>query len=107
MKNLKDRKMKYLWKGTLMPAGIFMLLLVLFLGGVFYLGRFNREQELMLTKQAISKAVVQCYAIEGMYPAELSYLEDNYYLRIDYDNYYVFYDCISSNLMPEIEVFGR
>jgi len=90
-----------------MPTGIFILLLMLFLGGVFRLSSFNREQELTLTKQAIRKAVVQCYAIEGMYPAELSYLEDNYYLRIDYDQYYVMYDCIASNFMPEIEVFER
>jgi hypothetical protein len=107
MKNFKEKKIKYLWSSVIMPVGISILLLMLFLGGIFRIDRISREQELTLTKQAIRKAAIQCYAIEGIYPAQLSYLEENYYLSIDSEHYYVVYNCISSNFMPEIEVFER
>lgn len=82
------------------------LLAILFLG----INKFERilnEQNLLLTKQAIHKAVIQCYANEGYYPDSLEYLEENYYLSINYDTYYVYYNPVASNLMPEVEVFRR
>ena len=107
MKNLKEPKIKYLLGSVIMPVGVSILLLMLFWGGLFRINRISREQELILTRQAIRKAAIQCYAIEGMYPAQLSYLEENYYLNIDMKHYYVVYNCVSSNFMPEIEVFER
>lgn len=71
-------------------------------------GRFeamNRQQNLELTLQAIKKATIQCYANEGRYPAELSYLEKNYSLSIDYDEFNVMYEAVAANIMPNINVF--
>ncbi len=107
MKKRKERKMKYFRSNVLVSAGIAVLLLVLFWGGINRIDDISRRQELILTEQAIRKAVIQCYAVEGIYPARLSYLEENYHLRIDTDHYYVVYNCVSSNFMPEIEVFER
>ena len=84
----------------------FLLIVFLFLG-VNKFERILSEQNLLLTKQAIDKAIIQCYANEGFYPASLSYLEENYYLTIDYDSYHVYYECVASNLVPEVEVFKR
>ena len=51
-------------------------------------------------------AAVNCYAIEGFYPADLSYLEDNYGLIID-ERYNVFYEVQASNIMPSVSVNRR
>ena len=83
-----------------------LLMVILYLGIKKFEGILN-EQNFLLTKQAIHKAIIQCYANEGFYPASLSYLEENYYLTIDYDSYYVYYECVASNLVPEVEVFKR
>ncbi len=107
MKKLTRMKIKYSWKGVLISVVISILLIMLLLAGILKINSISREQELELTKQAIRKAVIQCYAIEGMYPAQLSYLEDNYYLNIDSEHYYVVYNSFSSNIMPEIEVFMK
>ncbi|MGF7142979.1 hypothetical protein HNQ56_001401 [Anaerotaenia torta] len=107
MKKRKVRKLKYFRGSVLASVGIAVLVLALFWGGINRIDDISRKQELLLTEQAVRKAAIQCYAVEGIYPARLSYLEENYYLRIDSDHYYVSYNCVSSNFMPDIEVFER
>ena len=65
-----------------------------------------KEDELVRLKDNIMKAAVNCYAIEGFYPADLSYLEDNYGLIID-ERYNVFYEVQASNIMPSGSVNRR
>lgn len=62
------------------------------------------EEEAETLRKAISRASVQCYAIEGRYPPSIEYLEDHYGIRIDRKRYHVFYSGFASNIMPEITV---
>lgn len=94
-------------KKYLLPVCLFLFMAGLGTAGILKFDGMNREQELALTKQEIKKAAVQCYATEGMYPSDLSYLEENYYLTVDYEKYFVIYECTASNFMPEIEVYRR
>ncbi len=50
---------------------------------------------------------MQCYVVEGVYPPDLQYLENNYGLRVNTEDYYVVYDCFASNLPPTIRVIAR
>ncbi len=56
-------------------------------------------------RTAIEKTVMQCYASEGSYPADLDYLVKHYGLILDEENYIYDYHVFSSNIMPEINVF--
>lgn len=58
-------------------------------------------------EDTIKKAVVNCYAIEGRYPATLEYVEEYYGLQINRDRYEVFYDVFADNIMPEITVLSK
>lgn len=58
-------------------------------------------------EDTIKKAVVNCYAIEGRYPATLSYAEEYYGLQIDRERYEVFYEVFADNIMPEITVISK
>ena len=55
-------------------------------------------------KKAITRAAVQCYAIEGFYPPDVTYLEEKYGIIVDYNKYIVEYNCFSSNYLPTIDV---
>ena len=66
-------------------------------------GRAGRER-LELAEQSIRRAAVQCYALEGFYPAGVDYLEEYYGVSVDEDRYFVDYRYIASNLMPDITV---
>ena len=58
-------------------------------------------------KASIEQAAMQCFAIEGAYPASLVHLENEYNVVVNRNEYIVTYTCFASNLKPQIEVFAR
>ncbi|MDY4190836.1 MAG: hypothetical protein SOX72_01280 [Oscillospiraceae bacterium] len=68
--------------------------------------RNSREQEAIL-RDAVRRAAVQCYAIEGAYPSRVGYLEEHYGLTVNHEKYEIFYSTFGSNIMPDIEVFRK
>ena len=64
-------------------------------------------ERLRSIQQAVTKATVQCYAIEGQYPPNLEYMVEHYGLTLDTDRYIVQYDIFASNIMPTILVLPR
>lgn len=92
------RKKKY-------PVWIFLLLLPLLLWLFSDFANTKTQQEqLYLTQQAVTRAVLQCYALEGSYPPDLSYLEHHYGIFIDKSRFFVDYQYIAANLPPDITV---
>lgn len=92
------------WKGYLFGVVCFGAVLCYCMGGLLgYLKKGSSENAAVL-EAAISRAVVQCYAIEGIYPPSVEYLEENYGIVIDREQYAVFYDGFASNIMPQISV---
>lgn len=90
--------------GCIVSAAVFGVVIGMFLTGMdSFLGRAQAEGAQTL-RNAITRACVQCYAIEGRYPPSVQYLEDRYGVQIDEERYNVFYDGFASNLMPDITV---
>ena len=79
--------------------------LYLFLIGTQGIASKTESEQLNVLNQAIRRATIQCYAIEGRYPPSVEYLEEHYGISIDREKYYVFYDGWASNIMPDITVF--
>ena len=73
------------------------------------LGRLSRlhSESLRTVEQAVLRSAGQCYAVEGVYPAELSYLEEHYGLTVNHTQYIVTYEAFSSNLPPDVRVLLR
>lgn len=67
----------------------------------------EEEEKQKQVEDTIKKAVVNCYAMEGVYPATLRYVENYYGLQIDHERYDVFYDIFADNIMPEITVVPK
>lgn len=55
----------------------------------------------------VTDACVQCYAIEGTYPADVGYLETHYGIRYDAAKYAVSLRAGSGNELPAVEVSLR
>lgn len=86
---------------------LFVLVLCCFLS---VLGNVEKRQQAEDEKRigtVIKKAVINCYAIEGRYPATLEYVEEQYGLVIDKERYHVFYEVFADNIMPEITVVPK
>jgi len=67
--------------------------------------RKTGEESHKILSDAIIRSAVQCYAIEGFYPPDIKYLEDNYGLLVDHDRYFVSYSVFASNIIPQVQVF--
>ena len=69
--------------------------------------KFGGRQESESLKQlenTVRKAVMTCYATEGVYPPTVDYIEKRYGLQIDHSRYAVFYEIFGDNIMPQITV---
>lgn len=62
------------------------------------------EESAAAVRDAIRRGALQCYAVEGIYPPTLEYLEDNYGLQVNTRSFYIRYDIFASNIAPEITV---
>lgn len=88
-----------------------ILLLLLLVGGLVISldsiqERLDKEGEKRLYN-AIQKAAITCYSVEGRYPASLEYLVENYGVIVDSNKYHMYYETFGSNVQPEIKIYQR
>lgn len=55
----------------------------------------------------LNRTVIECFALEGIYPPNLQYLEEGYGIILNYDIYEYFYEFNGANLRPRIEVVRK
>ena len=67
----------------------------------------NTAREKEILENAIERSITQCYALEGVYPGSLTYLEENYGLIYNKDQFFVDYQYIGGNLRPDITIIER
>lgn len=67
----------------------------------------NTAREKEILENAIDRSITQCYALEGTYPADLAYLEENYGLIYNKKQFFVVYEYIGGNLRPSITIIER
>ena len=67
----------------------------------------RKEEGRQQLERALRRTAVACFAMEGFYPPDVSYMQQHYGLQYDEENYIVCYEYIASNLMPDITVLER
>ena len=55
-------------------------------------------------EEAVRRAAVTCYALEGAYPESYDYLKAHYGVAVNERRYLVSYSIFAANLMPDISV---
>lgn len=65
------------------------------------------EEQLKILEDAVTRDITRCYAEEGSYPESLSYLKENYGLTYDEDKYFVDYQPLGSNILPDVTIIPR
>lgn len=91
----------------LLPLAAFVILLILFLGGVRSVGSTTLAKQQESLETALSRSISQCYAVEGVYPPSLDYLSAHYGLTYDTETFLVDYEYYGSNLLPDITVLRK
>ena len=67
----------------------------------------SAEEYLRLTEETLRRAVVSCYALEGRYPPDVAYLQEQYGLQLNDEKYIVHYEIFAENIMPDITILER
>lgn len=98
---MKKNKFKILY------IAIFLLFISYLYFAVNSAEKNTAEEKYNILKDALSRSIVQCYAIEGFYPPNVEYLENNYGLVVDHDKYVISYSVFASNIMPDFDVFSK
>ena len=87
--------------------GIFTALIVLFNVGINNLTQANEDEALEAVRNAVSRAAIQFYALEGRFPPHLYYLEERFGLQLDHERFEIIYSAFGANVMPTILVTPR
>lgn len=91
-------------RGLVFAILVFALIAGFFLLSLFSAAQRNDAREEQMISDALQRAIVTCYAVEGKYPPSLTYIYENYGVRVDESRYAVFYDVIAANVMPSVVV---
>lgn len=67
----------------------------------------SKEEEKRSLEEALQREIVQCYVLEGHYPDSLSYLEEQYGFSYDKEHFFVDYQLLGANIMPDVTVIER
>ena len=102
------KKRKYLsWVPMALGVALFAAVAVWMVRGVREAARISDEEGLRLAEEAVERAVISCYSIDGVYPATYEELKIRSGLAIDEEKYIVRYDIFASNLRPSVTVMER
>lgn len=94
-------------RALILPALIFTLFLAFFLIGVTNTSQSSAKESKDVLETALQNSIIQCYAIEGMYPPDVTYLEDHYGIQIDHQRFIVHYEAFASNILPTVSVIEK
>lgn len=65
------------------------------------------QEEMQTLQNAITRSVTTCYTLEGSYPQSLGYLKKHYGLHYDENKYFVDYQPLGANIMPDITIIRK
>jgi len=92
---------------SILSIVIFFFVLTIFLLGISVLEKRTDTQAMQTLEQAVNRGIIHCYTMEGAYPENLQYLKDHYGLIYDEERFFVDYQILGSNLIPEVTIMDR
>ena len=101
------RKKRLGWLPFALGLLVFAATAVWMVRAVEHTAEASGREGLRMAEQAVRRAAVSCYALEGAYPASYEDLKERTGVAVDEERYAVFYEIFASNIMPEITVVER
>ncbi|MBQ1193874.1 MAG: hypothetical protein IIV45_10850 [Lachnospiraceae bacterium] len=92
---------------TYLPVLFSILFLCIFVSFSDSFSESNRNREKEILQAALNRSIVQCYALEGTYPDNLVYLQENYGFTYNEEHFYIDYHYIGGNLRPDVTIIER
>ncbi|MDO5590667.1 MAG: hypothetical protein Q4F98_06380 [Lachnospiraceae bacterium] len=103
---MKNRPTSYL-RNLFVSVFLFLAVLGLFSYGIASVQKDIEKNEMETLQSAITRDITRCYAQEGTYPESLSYLVKHYGLTYNSEKYYIDYQPLGANLMPDVTIIQK
>lgn len=100
------KKAGFLW-GTLNRVIVFLAAAFLFCGGMNALSSKAGQEKKKSIEEAVWRGITQCYAMEGRYPKSLEYLKKEYGITYDTSEFFVDYQALGGNIMPDVTIIEK
>lgn len=94
-------------RNILISLLLFACIFAAFWSGVSSMQKKVDNEGLQTLQNAITRSITRCYAEEGSYPESLDYLKENYGLYYDENKYFVAYQPLGANIMPDVTIFQK
>ena len=102
-----QKKSVYRTIGLLIVLCIFGLVVYSAVAAARGVEEARASEELRFAEEAIRRAAITCYCIEGRFPESYGYLRDKYGLLVDEERFTLHYSIFAQNIMPEITVIKK
>jgi len=100
-------KNRSFYRGIIITVAAFTATLALLIIGLSQIDTRSETAQAASLKAAVLRAAVTCYAVEGRYPPNVEYLQTNYGLTYNHDNFTVSIHAFADNLLPDIAVLAK
>ena len=97
---IKNRQTSYL-RNVLISIALFLAVFGFFSYGIVSVQKDMEKNEME------TRDVTRCYAQEGTYPESLAYLKKHYGLTYDSSKYFVDYQPLGANIMPDVTIIRK
>lgn len=94
-------------RNLIISLAVFVIIAVCFWCAADSISDRTQAEERMLLEAALNRSITHCYAIEGTYPESLEYLTKNYGLTYDEDKFYIDYQPLGADIMPDVTVIEK
>lgn len=103
----KKNFIKHHFSGVYVSMLLFVVLFLFFLYMVGNISNTTIDRQEESLNNALNRAIVSCYSVEGTYPPSLEYIKEHYGLVYDEETFYIDYTAIGSNIYPDVTVLRR
>ena len=94
-------------RNLIISLAVFVIIAACFWCAADSVSERTQAEERMLLEAALNRSITHCYAIEGTYPESLEYLTKNYGLTYDEDKFYIDYQPLGADIMPDVTVIEK
>lgn len=107
MARFQYKKKTHTYRKFVLSSCVFLLIISSFHQGVQSLSAGTRKRQKESLENALARSITYCYTVEGTYPESLDYLKEYYGLIYDEDLFFVDYQVVGSNILPDVTIIEK
>ena len=86
---------------------ITIILFIVLIFQIQNIALLTKKQQQINLEKALSRDIIECYALEGYYPPDLNYIEEHYGLSYNKSEFFIDYQIEGENIKPTFTIIER